>query len=251
MANTALTRPVVTMNLANRSIGRFGLLANRVMHPLAAGHFGRQVAPLAVISDLKIVPTETGIVAETSFGNINVDQPVYSRLLCKAGISEIDVPKGTDEEKIGDIFRAVTTRTATKSKIMDNMCLFKIDESPLAINGHDLNISKTTSTKHLYRSSLHDPYKPHIFDEEYRMIAAVTCFFAPGLYLAYLGISLVVAGSAYGLDTAINALTGVHILDHIDERIIEYAPFILTVTLPVTIPTGKFMSDYIAWLRKK
>jgi len=111
MANTALTRPVVTMDLANRSIGRFGLLANRVMHPLAAGHFGRQVAPLAVISDLKIVPTETGIVAETSFGNINVDQPLYSRLLGKAGVSEIDVPKGTDEEEIGDIFRAVTTKT--------------------------------------------------------------------------------------------------------------------------------------------
>ncbi len=112
MANTALTRPVVTMNLANRSITRLGLAANRVLHPLAAGHFGRQVAPLAVISDLKIAPTETGIVAETSFGSINIDQPLYSRLLGKAGVSEIDVPKGTDEEKIGDIFRAVTTRTA-------------------------------------------------------------------------------------------------------------------------------------------
>lgn len=36
-----LTRPVVTMDLANRSIGRAGLLANRVMHPLVASRFGR------------------------------------------------------------------------------------------------------------------------------------------------------------------------------------------------------------------
>lgn len=119
MAQTA--RPVVTMDLANRSITRVGLLANRVMHPLAAGHFGRQIAPLAKISDLKIVPSKAGIVAEASFGSINIDQPVYSRLLGKAGVSKIDVPKGTEEDRIGDIFRVVTTRTANRAEKWANV----------------------------------------------------------------------------------------------------------------------------------
>jgi hypothetical protein len=177
MANATLTRPVVTMNLANRSIGRFGLAANRALHPLAAGHFGRQVAPLAVISDLKIVPSEKGIVAETSFASIDINQPVYSRLLGKAGVSEIDVPKGTDEDRIGDIFRAVTTRTPAKADRMlgDGISFTKNKES------------ETITWKEIYESK-----KPY----HYRDDIGLGCFssilgaFGGAILGGYLGVHI-------------------------------------------------------------
>jgi hypothetical protein len=67
MANATLARPVVTMNLANRSIGRFGLATNRVLHPLVVGRFGREVGMLAQMSDVKVIPSQTGITARTEF----------------------------------------------------------------------------------------------------------------------------------------------------------------------------------------
>ncbi len=156
MANANLTRPVVTMNLANRSIGRFGLLANRVMHPLAARHFGRQVAPLAVISDLKIVPTETGIVAETSFGNIDVNQPLYSRLLGKAGVSQIAIPKGTDEEKIQTIFKKASMAICIYSIAGE----YKHDPECENINGQE-SLTEKYGTFENFLKALKIAFLPH------------------------------------------------------------------------------------------
>lgn len=151
MANTTLTRPVVTMNLANRSISRLGLATNRVLHPLAAGHFGRQVAPLAVISNLKIVPTETGIAAETSFGNINVDQPLYSRLLGKAGVSEIDLPKGTSEDTIGATFKAITMRRLGDELMYSYFLSMKINMGEIGKMKADAKVIAAALEKSCYK----------------------------------------------------------------------------------------------------
>jgi len=113
MANTTITRPVVTMNLANRSITRVGLLANRVMHPLVAARFGREVGMLAQTSDVKIMPSPTGITVQTEAGETSIELPLYAKLLGKAGISEMEIPRGTAIDQIGNVFRDSTTKGKT------------------------------------------------------------------------------------------------------------------------------------------
>jgi len=136
MANTALTRPVVTMDLANRSIGRVGLLANRVMHPLVSGRFGREVGMLAKTSDVNIQPDSWkigrplfggevswgGCTAHTEYGETPIKLYCLSDLLALAGVLEIEIPKGTSAAQIGNIFRALITRTpAMAEKQLENI----------------------------------------------------------------------------------------------------------------------------------
>jgi len=116
MANTSLTRPVVTMNLANRSIGRFGLLANRVMHPLVASRFGREVGMFSQNSNLKIVPSKTGISVQTTLGETSIKNPLYAKLFGKAGIIDIGLPKGTSAGQIEDLFKTVAVRSSFLAK---------------------------------------------------------------------------------------------------------------------------------------
>ncbi|MFA5103556.1 MAG: hypothetical protein WC527_00020 [Candidatus Margulisiibacteriota bacterium] len=113
---TILARPVVTMNLANRSISRVGLLVNRAIHPLVARRFGREVGNLTQICAVKIKPSQTGITVQTELGETAIDLPLYAKLLEKSGVSEMELPQGTAANQIGSIFRAVTTRTLSKAE---------------------------------------------------------------------------------------------------------------------------------------
>jgi hypothetical protein len=135
MANTTLTRPVVTMDLANRSITRFGLIANRVMHPLVARRFEREVGTFTQMSDVKIMPSQTGITVQTELGETAIDLPLYAKLLGKAGVSEIEIPMGLSLYKIGKMFSAIITKTPwgvekTIFDLFDDWGRFQCSNSP-------------------------------------------------------------------------------------------------------------------------
>ncbi|MCX5749784.1 MAG: hypothetical protein NTZ10_06040 [Candidatus Saganbacteria bacterium] len=105
------TRLTVKIDPDYRSITRIGLLANRFIHPLVHRSFGREIGMLAQNNDVTIRASQTGITAQTQLSETTVCLPLYSKLLGKAGVNEMEIPKGTPPEQIASLFRIATTRT--------------------------------------------------------------------------------------------------------------------------------------------
>lgn len=79
---------------------------------------------------MKVTPSLTGITAQTKFGATSLDLPLYAKLLGRSGVSEIALPKGTAEDRISDIFRAVTTRTPHETKTtLENISIIDSSEN--------------------------------------------------------------------------------------------------------------------------
>jgi len=154
MANTTLTRPVVTMNLANRSITRLGLATNRILHPLVARRFGREIGTLTQMSDVKITPSAAGIKAQTELGETSINLPLYTKLLSKAGVDEIALPKGSSADQIGDIFRSVTMRTPAKAERMLGNTTFTSSSIDIATEIKPSSLFRTCMVLRLIKSAI-------------------------------------------------------------------------------------------------
>ncbi len=100
----------VDLAYANRTITRPGLLFNRIVHRSIPQTLAQEAARSSALGETKLSVRNSRIILETGGAEKCLGQMTASRMLQKAGISSITIPKGMKKAEIGTALHAVMSR---------------------------------------------------------------------------------------------------------------------------------------------
>ncbi|MFH1347807.1 MAG: hypothetical protein ABIH22_03865 [Candidatus Margulisiibacteriota bacterium] len=157
-----------TMDLNRRTVGRVGLLWNRLTPTRGAKTVSATLCGLSLSGQAKVTVEKNALLVQSGEKQVKLpSSQYYARCLYKAGVTEIEIPQRTGTREIKLILDALSDKTIKKAKTS-----FKEHDLSTSIEDGGTNIPIETSPHHSFLEKISAakamlPESEHFFTFDY------------------------------------------------------------------------------------